>query len=126
MKSDITQQTQHILNLIAKRNLNDDEKKQLIDETVENFNLYINPGFLQYRKSFSPDYVAGKFIMWGKKQAIHFVFGLVEWADSGSTFTCVKGIEYIDCLGGYGIYNVGHRHPKVLKAVNDQLNRQAL
>ncbi|CAF1304607.1 unnamed protein product, partial [Rotaria sp. Silwood1] len=108
MKSDITQQTQHILNLIAKRNLNDDEKKQLIDETVENFNLYINPGFLQYRKSFSPDYVA------------------VEWADSGSTFTCVKGIEYIDCLGGYGIYNVGHRHPKVLKAVNDQLNRQAL
>ncbi|CAF4903515.1 unnamed protein product, partial [Rotaria magnacalcarata] len=36
------------------------------------------------------------------------------------------GIEYIDCLGGYGIYNVGHRHPKVLKAVTDQLNRQAL
>ncbi|CAF4984866.1 unnamed protein product [Rotaria sp. Silwood1] len=108
MKIDITQQTQHILNLIAKRDLNDDEKKQLIDETVENFNSYINPGFLQYRKSFSPDYVA------------------VEWADSGSTFTCVKGIEYIDCLGGYGIYNVGHRHPKVLKAVQDQLNRQAL
>ncbi|CAF1219109.1 unnamed protein product [Rotaria sordida] len=108
MKSAITQQTQHILNLIAKRDLNDDEKKQLIDETVDNFNAYINPGFLQYRKSFSPDYVA------------------VEWADSGSTFTCVKGIEYIDCLGGYGIYNVGHRHPKVLKAVTDQLNRQAL
>ena len=62
------------------------EKKQLIDETVENFNSYINPGFLKYRKSFSPNYVA------------------VEWADSGSTITCVKGIEYIDCLGGYGIY----------------------
>ncbi|CAF2057576.1 unnamed protein product [Rotaria magnacalcarata] len=108
MKSDIVQQTQNLLNMIAKRDLNDDEKKQLIDETVDNFNSYINPGFLKYRKSFSPDYVA------------------VEWADSGSTFTCVKGIEYIDCLGGYGIYNVGHRHPKVLKAVTDQLNRQAL
>ena len=36
------------------------EKQQLIDETVTNFNEYINPGFLQYRKSFSPDYVAGK------------------------------------------------------------------
>jgi hypothetical protein len=29
---------------------------------------------------------------------------LIEWADSGSTFTCVKDIDYIDCLGGYGIY----------------------
>ncbi len=76
----MTQQTQRILNLIAKRDLDDDgrsrifvrdfklilccffiiEKKQLIDETVENFNEYINPGFLKYRKSFSPDYVAGK------------------------------------------------------------------
>jgi hypothetical protein len=36
------------------------EKKQLIDETVDNFNNYINPGFLKYRKSFSPGYVAGK------------------------------------------------------------------
>jgi len=35
------------------------EKKQLIDDTVDNFNNYINPGFLKYRKSFSPDYVAG-------------------------------------------------------------------
>ena len=36
------------------------EKKQLIDETVDNFNAYINPGFLKYRKSFSSDYVAGE------------------------------------------------------------------
>ncbi|CAF1592485.1 unnamed protein product, partial [Adineta ricciae] len=108
MKTNTLQETQRILDLIAKRSLNDDEKKQLIDETVDNFNNYINPGFLKYRKSFSPDYVA------------------VEWSDSGSTFKCVKGIEYIDCLGGYGIYNVGHRHPKVLKAVTDQLQRQAL
>lgn len=108
MKTETLQETQRLLNLIAKRDLDDDEKKQLIDETVDNFNAYINPGFLKYRKSFSSDYVA------------------VEWADSGSTFTCVKGIEYIDCLGGYGIYNVGHRHPKVLKAVTDQLQRQAL
>ncbi|CAF3361578.1 unnamed protein product [Rotaria sp. Silwood1] len=108
MEKTVLQETQRLLDMIAKRDLNDDEKQHLIDETVDNFNNYINPGFLQYRKSFSSDYVA------------------VEWADSGSTFTCVKGIEYIDCLGGFGIYNVGHRHPKVLKAVNDQLQRQAL
>jgi hypothetical protein len=79
MKTDMIQQTQSILNLIAKRDLDDDgkiqfsfdllsihsfiEKTQLINETVENFNEYINPGFLKYRKSFSPDYVAGKFLL---------------------------------------------------------------
>ena len=29
-------------------------------------------------------------------------------------------------LGGFGIYVTGHRHPKVLKAVRDQLDRQAI
>ena len=29
-------------------------------------------------------------------------------------------------LGGFGIYVTGHRHPKVLKAVLDQLNRQGI
>ena len=38
----------------------------------------------------------------------------------------INGKKYIDCLGGFGIYNVGHRHPKVVKAVTDQLKRQAL
>jgi len=38
----------------------------------------------------------------------------------------MKGNEYIDCLGGFGIFNVGHRHPTVLKAVRAQLKKQAL
>jgi putrescine aminotransferase len=38
----------------------------------------------------------------------------------------VRGREYIDCLGGFGIFNVGHRHPKVVGAVKAQLERQAL
>jgi len=41
-------------------------------------------------------------------------------------FTDVNGREYIDCLGGFGIFNVGHRHPKVVGAVRAQLERQAL
>jgi hypothetical protein len=88
MKTDMIQQTQRILNLIAKRDLDDDgkiissidlliiinpicsiEKKQLINETVENFNEYVNPGFLKYRKSFSPDYVAGKYIFKKKRNS---------------------------------------------------------
>ncbi|MFP3513948.1 aminotransferase class III-fold pyridoxal phosphate-dependent enzyme, partial [Peribacillus sp. SIMBA_075] len=43
-----------------------------------------------------------------------------------SCFMDINGKKYIDCLGGFGIYNVGHRNPKVVKAVTDQLKRQAL
>jgi putrescine aminotransferase len=38
----------------------------------------------------------------------------------------VTGRKYLDCLGGFGIFNVGHRNPKVVKAVTDQLRRQPL
>lgn len=52
---------------------------------------------------------------------------IVEWADAGlNSIRSVDGREYLDCLGGFGIFNVGHRHPKVLKALLDQLQRQAL
>lgn len=36
------------------------------------------------------------------------------------------GREYIDCLGGYGIFALGHTHPKVIAAVQDQLIKMPL
>ena len=38
----------------------------------------------------------------------------------------IHGKKFIDCLGGFGIYMLGHRHPTVVKAVRDQLEHQAL
>ena len=38
----------------------------------------------------------------------------------------IHGKEHIDCLGGFGIYMLGHGHPTVVKAVRDQLEHQAL
>ncbi len=35
----------------------------------------------------------------------------------------VNGKEYIDLIGGISVCNVGHRHPKVLEAIKDQLNK---
>ena len=29
------------------------------------------------------------------------------------------GREYIDCVAGHGVANLGHCHPKVVQAVND-------
>ncbi len=35
----------------------------------------------------------------------------------------VNGKEYIDLIGGISVCNVGHRHPKVIKAIKDQLDK---
>ena len=35
----------------------------------------------------------------------------------------VEGRRYIDFAGGIGVLNTGHRHPKVLAAVAEQLQR---
>ena len=34
-----------------------------------------------------------------------------------------KGKKYIDLVSGVSVSNVGHRHPKVVKAVKDQLDK---
>ena len=51
---------------------------------------------------------------------------LVEWSGDGALIRNVYGEEYIDCLGGYGIFNLGHRHPEVIAAVKSQLDRMPL
>lgn len=99
-----------VLCLIEKEIVTEEEAKWITKETVAGFREHVNPGFLEYRKTVTKD----------------TQFAAVEWSDEGSCFTDVNGKKYIDCLGGFGIYNVGHRHPKVVKAVTDQLKRQAL
>jgi acetylornithine/succinyldiaminopimelate/putrescine aminotransferase len=34
-----------------------------------------------------------------------------------------KGQRYLDLISGIGVSNVGHRHPRVLKAIHDQLDK---
>ena len=51
---------------------------------------------------------------------------LVEWSGEGSLIRNVYGEEYIDCLGGYGIFSLGHRHPEVIAAVKSQMDRMPL
>src|SRR5580693_7856004 len=52
--------------------------------------------------------------------------GAVEFRDSGVYTYDNHGKRYLDCLGGYGIFNVGHRHPKVIEAVKAQLDQVCL
>ncbi|HEY9760756.1 MAG TPA: aminotransferase class III-fold pyridoxal phosphate-dependent enzyme [Oculatellaceae cyanobacterium] len=52
--------------------------------------------------------------------------GAVEYRDEGVYTFDTHGKRYLDCLGGYGIFNVGHRHPKVIAAVKAQLDQVCL
>lgn len=100
--------SQHALDIIGKVKIPDLERKAFVDETVENFKNHVNPGFLEYRKSAGNDYTA------------------IEWIDEGDLFKDINGKEFIDCLGGFGLFNCGHRHPKIVRALMDQLQKQAL
>ena len=102
------EQSASVLELISKKSLSPEERRRVIEDSVRYWTDHVNAGFLQYRKSVSTDYTA------------------VEWEDEGAVFRDISGREFIDCLGGFGIYVVGHRHPKVLKAVKEQLDRQAI
>jgi putrescine aminotransferase len=53
-------------------------------------------------------------------------FGDVELEAQGCYIVSGSGRRYLDCLGGYGVFSLGHRHPKVVAAVKDQLDRLPL
>jgi acetylornithine/succinyldiaminopimelate/putrescine aminotransferase len=44
-------------------------------------------------------------------------------AAEGCTLTDASGKQYIDLIGGISVANVGHRHPKVVTAIKDQVDQ---
>lgn len=73
-----------------------------VEETISKYEKYINPS-----------------------QARLFRFmGLasVEGSAEGWTITDSEGKQFIDCLGGYGMFALGHRNPAVVKAVEEALH----
>ena len=107
---DVLRDTRRYLELIAGRELSLEEKQAFIAETVDSYEKYYNRGFITYRKSVTE---AGQ-------------FAALEWAGHGSVLQDLLGREYIDCLGGYGIFSAGVNHPTVVNAVMSQLQRMAL
>jgi putrescine aminotransferase len=102
--------SQRYLDIVEKPQLAKSEAEWLIETTVNNFANYYNSGFIEYRKSVAE---AGD-------------FAAVEWTGNGATFKDVLGREYIDCLGGFGVFNLGWAHPKVVRAVQAQLAKSPL
>ncbi len=50
----------------------------------------------------------------------------VEMEAEGCVIVDHEGRSFIDCLGGYGTFALGHRHPRVVAAVKNQLDHMAL
>lgn len=108
--TDVLALSRRYLDLIGGRAMSGAEKEAFITETVESYDRHINRGFLTYRKSVTQ---AGQ-------------FAALEWSGEGSILRDLLGREYIDMLGGYGIFSAGINHPRIVKAVQDQMGRMAL
>jgi putrescine aminotransferase len=70
-----------------------------------------------YREHISPD--LARLIKFGGP-------GTLEVEAHGCYVTDHLGRELLDLAGGYGVFNLGHRHPRVVQAVKDQLDLMPL
>jgi len=49
-----------------------------------------------------------------------------EWDAEGAIVRDIHGKEYLDCSGGPAVFSLGHRHPWVVAAVKEQLDRMPM
>ena len=83
----------------------EDAKQSLYDETYENYREYVNPPLARVMKlSGSP----------------------LEVSAHGTTIVDHNGKAYLDFAGGYGVFTIGHSHPRVVEAVRAQLDAMSL
>jgi len=102
------EEAKRVVGMIEADMLTEEQKQQIVKDSIANFNENVNPGWLEYRKSVSTD------------------AAFVEWEDEGDVFKDLHGVEFIDCLGGFGIFACGHGNPEIRKTVAAQLNRYSL
>ena len=86
--------------------LDDSAVERIKDETIERYREYVNPGIAAIL-SFSG-------------------FDVPEDRAEGCYIWDVSGRKFLDCVGGYGAFSLGHRNPKVVEAVKHQLEKEAL
>lgn len=79
--------------------------QELATEVFENYKQYVNPPLARVMKlSGSP----------------------IEVRAQGSTIWDSTGKAYLDFAGGYGVFTLGHSHPRVVEAVRRQLELMSL
>lgn len=77
-----------------------------VNKVIANYETYVNPALARLFR------LAGQ--------------AAVEVSAEGMFVRDSAGNEYLDCLGGYGVFGLGHRHPAVVRAVKKQLDEMPL
>ncbi|MHB9036929.1 MAG: aspartate aminotransferase family protein [Armatimonadota bacterium] len=80
--------------------------ERISEETAEKYRNFVNPGIANILK-FSG-------------------FDVPEDRAEGCYIWDISGRKFLDCVGGYGAFSLGHRHPRVVEAVKKQLEKEAL
>ena len=102
--------------------LEDEDDSQLMDQELERLaadsaESYVEAVIAKYQQYVNP----------GLASLMKFGgFGDVEESAQGCILRTASGAEYLDCLASYGVFIVGHRHPKVVAAVRHQLDRMPM
>ena len=76
------------------------------DEIYKLYNKFISLTYPSFLKKFGINKIATKAI--------------------GAEITDSNGTNYIDCTGGYGLFNIGHNHPKIIRDIITQINKKQL
>ena len=83
-----------------------EEKAKMVEETIEKYMKYVNPGFARLCKFAN--------------------LATIEWEGRGAQVFDIFGRAYLDCIGGFGVFNVGRNHPRVVERAIEQLRRLPL
>lgn len=71
--------------------------------------------------------VAHKYAQYVNPTALNLLrlagFDRVEWTGTGAIITDLNGTDYVDCLGGYGVFSLGHANNRVIDATVAQMRR---
>ena len=74
------------------------------DALIESYTRLVNPAYPSFLHKLGLDRVAAR--------------------AEGTTITDSQGKTYIDCAGGYGLFNLGHNSPVIIDALVDQLSQR--
>jgi putrescine aminotransferase len=76
------------------------------EEVLHKYERYVNPGLAKLLRFMG--------------------LSAVEETAEGSWVFDASGKHYLDCVGGYGTFAFGHRHPRIVQAVEKQLHKMPL
>ncbi len=83
-----------------------EERQKIVEETIEKYMKYVSPGLARLFKFAN--------------------LATVEWEGKGAQVCDIFGEAYIDCIGGFGVFNVGRNHPRIVEKAIEQLQRLPL